>query len=184
MQNCLDVEIGIVNAQIEQMEQNIIKTTRPTTDFNPRGGIMVFVLPCEEGEQLEDRVSCCWGACGATRCPAWLRWRGWNQEGAIKVQLASVRSKVVVLRRKQKLQDDEKYSRVHIHSAKSHAESLLDWNLRKTLKEIPSGKDFVVMVTYCETGWGSSAPRLGSQKMNWSSGTSCSGLSHPSTLEY
>lgn len=47
VQNSLDMEIGIMAARMEQIEQNIKKTA--STDFNPEIGIMVFGLPIRGG---------------------------------------------------------------------------------------------------------------------------------------
>lgn len=69
--------------------------------------------------------------------------RGERQPTLVKVELETVRDKVAVLRRKFKLNDSDTFGRVFISSAKSHAERLMEINLR-TLREIPAAKDYYV----------------------------------------
>lgn len=64
--------------------------------------------------------------------------------GIIKVELRAVEEKVAVLRRKQRLRDNDIYKNVYINSAKSHAERRVDLKFRTLLKESPFGKDFIL----------------------------------------
>lgn len=49
---------------------------------------------------------------------------------------------MAVLRRKSKLKDSDSYGRVFVSTAKSHAERLMEINLRTLLREIPVAKDY------------------------------------------
>lgn len=64
--------------------------------------------------------------------------------GAIKVEFASIQDKGGVLRRKQTLRTNEKFHNIHIRSAMSHTNHLIELNFRTLLNEIPSGKQFYI----------------------------------------
>lgn len=70
-----------------------------------------------------------------------MRAQGRNT-GLIRVELETTPEKVAVLRRRFKLKDNESYRRVYVSSAKSHAERLMEFNLRTLLREIPAAKDY------------------------------------------
>lgn len=61
--------------------------------------------------------------------------------GVIKVEFRTEQEKVAVLSHKRSLRDNENYSRVFIHAAKSHAERLINLNFRTLLTELPCGKE-------------------------------------------
>lgn len=65
-----------------------------------------------------------------------------TKPGLVRVGLQSVEEKVAVLRRKAKLKDHDRFQRMFVSSAKSHAERLLDLNFRTLLRETSFGKNF------------------------------------------
>ena len=66
-------------------------------------------------------------------------WRN-NRPGIVKVQLASVDTKVKLLRQKMHLKNTDKYNRVFMHSSKSHEERLIELNCRELIRNMP-GRD-------------------------------------------
>ncbi|CAJ1069751.1 PREDICTED: uncharacterized protein LOC106519492 [Xyrichtys novacula] len=59
-----------------------------------------------------------------------------------EVELSSVQVKIAVLRRESKLNDNERFNKVYVSSAKSHAGRLLELNFRSLIRETAVGKDF------------------------------------------
>ena len=76
----------------------------------------------------------------ASRLPA----RFQNKPGLVKVSLADVDQKILVLRNKFKLKNHRTFKRVFIKSAKSHVERLLELNARTLLRELPQGRSYRV----------------------------------------
>ena len=110
---------------------------------------MVFGLPAVEGEMVETTVSRLLSE-GLELSPLpvvvtvdRIEPKG-SGPGPIKVQLASVQDKVMILRRKKRLENNERYAKVYVRAAKSHAERLIEINFRTILSQIPSGKHYFV----------------------------------------
>lgn len=75
----------------------------------------------------------------------------------IKLELRSLQEKVTVLRQKQRLRCNERFSRSYLRSAKSHTERLIDLNFRILLPEIPTGINFYIT----GSGWVMQQPPFG-----------------------
>ncbi|KAK7878182.1 hypothetical protein WMY93_031179 [Mugilogobius chulae] len=149
IQESFDLDVSQMSARIDNLEQKLEDAKRPTVHFNPDVSLIVAGLVFIEGEDvmariktlLEEGLGCepVPGAISVERMTS--RGRG---PGIIKVELKSVEEKVAVLRRKQRLRDNDTYKYVYINSAKSHAERLVDLNFRTLLKELPLGKEFIL----------------------------------------
>ena len=73
-----------------------------------------------------------------------LRARYRNKPGLVKISLANVDQKVLVLRNKRKLKDTVEFKRVYLEGTKSHAERLIEINTRALLRELPQGRTYRV----------------------------------------
>ena len=67
-----------------------------------------------------------------------------NKPGLVKIGFESVEQKILVLRNKHELKDQQRFRKVFIQSSKSHVERLLELNARTLLRELPTGKSFRV----------------------------------------
>lgn len=128
------------------MEEKIAtKCAKP--NFDPDVSIIIVGLQHEDGEDLMAKVLNLLRdglRCDPVPTPVAVervRARG-PKPGLVRVELPSVGEKVAVLRRKAKLKDHDRFQRVFVSSAKSHAERLVDLNFRTLLRETPIGKDF------------------------------------------
>ena len=148
IQDNMDMDIGLMVTRLERLEgsaQSAADMKRSKFDIDV--SITVAGLPFEDGEEATERVKRL--LTDVLKCDPMpsivnaerLKPRG-SGPGLIKAELGSTEEKVAVLRRKQRLREEEGYSRVYIHSAKSHAERLIELNFRTLLREIPKGKDF------------------------------------------
>ena len=73
-----------------------------------------------------------------------LRARYRNKPGLVKISLANLEQKVLVLRNKRKLKDTVEFKRVYLEGAKSHVERLIEINTRALLRELPQGRTYRV----------------------------------------
>ena len=67
-----------------------------------------------------------------------------NKPGLVKISLANVKQKILVLRNKRKLKDSVEFRRVYLEGAKSHVERLIEINTRAILRELPQGRAYRV----------------------------------------
>lgn len=143
----LDMEVGILCSRMEGIEQKIAEKATQKKSFGEDVSLVIMGLPQEDNEDLMAKVKdlfCNGLVCDPVPVPVAVertRARG-SKPGLVKVELQSIQVKVDVLRRKAKLRDSDRFQRVYVSSAKSHAERLLDYNFRTLLREIPAGKDF------------------------------------------
>ena len=146
----MDLEIAQVVARIERVEKSLKETTEKLTpQFDPNVSITIAGLPFQDGENVTARVKrLLFEGMHCDPVPVVVaaerlvpRGRG---PGLIKVEFPTVQVKVAVLRRKQQLKEKELYSKVYVHSAKTHAERLIELNFKTILDEIPTGKNFYV----------------------------------------
>ncbi|CAJ1066510.1 PREDICTED: uncharacterized protein LOC106519492 [Xyrichtys novacula] len=143
----LDTEVGILCARMEKMEKKISDTEARKKSFDPETSVIVVGLPESEVEDLMSKVRDLLHdglGCDTVVCPVAVERmsaRG-NRPGLVKVELSSVQVKIAVLRRKSKLKDNERFNKVYVSSAKSHAERLLELNFRSLIRETAVGKDF------------------------------------------
>ena len=146
MQQELDNEVTLIIRRIEQMESKI-DNGPGNARFNPDVSIIVSGMRYVEGESptnlveelLSDGLQLNTHIVAVER----LADRG-GRPGVIKVEFASLRDKISVLRKKQLLKDNSKYSRVFLRSAKSHAERLIELNFKTLLDELPCGRQFYI----------------------------------------
>lgn len=143
----LDTEVGILCARMERMEQKISAKEAKKKSFDPVVSLIVVGLPQSEGEDLmakvKDLLHVGFG-CDTALFPAAVervRARG-DRPGLVKVELNSVQEKVAVLRKKSNLKDNNRFNKVYMSSAKSHAERLMELNFRTLICETAAGKDF------------------------------------------
>ena len=152
MNTNLDLEVGIMCARMEKIEQRIESgagATTPSKRFDPDVSLIIAGLPQSDGEDLAALVTDLLHT--GLECDPIpelvaverIRARG-SQPGLVKVELLSTLEKVDVLRRKSKLKNNDAFEKVYVSSAKSHTERLLDLNFRALLREIPAGKKFYV----------------------------------------
>ena len=73
-----------------------------------------------------------------------MRARYRNKPGLVKISLANVEQKILVLRNKRKLRDSIEFKRVYLEGAKSHVERLIEINTRAILRELPQGRAYRV----------------------------------------
>ena len=73
-----------------------------------------------------------------------LQSRFQNKPGLVKISLADVEQKILVVRNKFKLKNHRVFKRVFIQSAKSNVERLLELNARTLLRELPQGRSYRV----------------------------------------
>ena len=71
-----------------------------------------------------------------------MRARYRNKPGLVKISLANVEQKILVLRNKRKLRDSAEFKRVYLEGAKSHVERLIEINTRAILRELPQGRAY------------------------------------------
>ena len=67
-----------------------------------------------------------------------------NNPGLVKISLANVEQKILVLRNKRKLRDSVEFKQVYLERAKSHVERLIEINTRAILRELPQGRAYRV----------------------------------------
>ncbi|KAK7925469.1 hypothetical protein WMY93_007779 [Mugilogobius chulae] len=147
MRSNLDLEVSIMSSRMDNIEEKMSKKDARGKLFDPDVSLVIVGLPQAEGEDLEAKVNELLRE--GLRCDPVpklvaterVRPRG-RQPGLVKAEFETVRDKVAVLRLKYKLKDHDNYKRVYVSSAKSHAERLMDFNLRTLLREIPSAKDY------------------------------------------
>lgn len=144
----LDLEVGIMSSRMESIEAKLAnKSFKPS--FDPSVSLVITGLQQEDNEDLMFKVMDLLRdglGCDPAPTPAAverIRARG-TKPGLVKVELSSVEEKVAVLRRKANLKDNERFQRVFVSSAKSHAERLVELNFRTFLRETAAGKDFYV----------------------------------------
>ncbi|KAL7374830.1 hypothetical protein ABVT39_007749 [Epinephelus coioides] len=142
-----DLEVGILCARMEKIEQHIEKKATQNKRFDPDVSLIIAGLPQEDNEDLKAKVEDlllvgleCYPEPELVAVEH-IRARG-RQPGLVKVELRSTQEKVAVLRRKPKLKSSDSFQRVYVSSAKSHVERLMDLNIRALLREIPAGKEF------------------------------------------
>ncbi|XP_013866651.1 uncharacterized protein LOC106519492 [Austrofundulus limnaeus] len=144
----LDMEVGILVSRMEKIELKMAENETRGKSFDPDVSLIVAGLPQADGDEdvvtkvkdlLREGLRC--EPVPEVVAAERVRARG-QHPGLVKVELKSVQDKVMVLRRKSKLRDHANYERVFVSSAKSHAERLLDYNLRTLLREIPAGKHY------------------------------------------
>ena len=73
-----------------------------------------------------------------------MRARYRSKPGLVKINLANVEQKILVLRNKRKLRDSVEFKRVYLEGAKSHVERLIEINTRAILRELPQGRAYRV----------------------------------------
>lgn len=123
--------------------------SRPSTTFDPDVSIVVMGLPYDENENLAEKMKevieegCACDEEVTLVALERLRARG-SGPGVVKVALASVKEKVVVLRGKFNLKSNDKYRKVFIRTAKSHTEHVMEENFKELLCDLPNGKDYFV----------------------------------------
>lgn len=117
----LDLDIRYLAARVDNIEAKIT-ISNPSTKFDPQVSIIIAGLQFEEGEIEIKR----------------------GGPGVIKLELRSVQERVTVLRQRQRLRNNERFSRFYLRSAKSHTERLIDLNFRTLLPEIPTGINFYI----------------------------------------
>ncbi len=138
-----------ISARIDNLEQKLEEAKCPAISFNPDVSFIIKGLTFTEGEDVTVRIKTLLDeGLGCEPVPELINVeqvtsRG-RRPGIIKVELRSVEEKVAVLRRKQRLRDNETFKNVYINSAKTHAERLIDLNFRTLLKELPLGKEFIL----------------------------------------
>ena len=71
-----------------------------------------------------------------------LRQKYRNRPGLVKLSFEKVEQKVLELRNKYKLKDNDTFKRVFLEGAKSHVERLLAINARTILRELPQGRSY------------------------------------------
>ena len=59
----------------------------------------------------------------------------------MKITFRSLTEKVLVLRKKSNLKNNEQFKTVYVKSSKSRAERLMEQNTRALLRELPAGHD-------------------------------------------
>ena len=88
------------------------------------------------GEEVSSRVN--------VTALARLKPRFRIKPGLVKIGFESVEQKILVLRNKHELKDQQRFRKVFIQSSKSHVERLLELNARTLLRELHTGKSFRV----------------------------------------
>lgn len=91
-------------------------------------------------DSLGDNVKSHVTITGAVR----FRTRYIGRPGPVKISFRNVDEKILVLRNKMSLKDNNNYKNVYIRSCKSHAERLIESNARALLRQIPEGRNFRV----------------------------------------
>ncbi|CAL9701264.1 unnamed protein product [Knipowitschia caucasica] len=145
IQQNMDNDISLLIRRIEQMEAKINRSEK--TRFDPDVSIVVTGLNYNSGENVTCLVKELLTEGLLENTPIVdaerLKDRG-GRPGVVKVEFGSVQEKISVLRKKQLLKDNPKYSRVYIRSGKTHAERLIELNFRTLLDELPFGRQFYV----------------------------------------
>ncbi|XP_023814791.1 uncharacterized protein LOC111947977 [Oryzias latipes] len=147
VRNNLDLEVSIMSSRMDDIETKMRNRQVRGKPFDPDVSLIIVGLPQADGENLEAKVKeLLQDGLHCDPVPTLVatervRQRG-RQPGLVKVELASVEDKVAALRLKSKLKDHGNYRRVYVSSAKSHAERLMETNLRTLLREIPMAKDY------------------------------------------
>lgn len=147
MRQNLDLEVGIMCSRMDNIETKMNSIQVRGKPFDPDVSLVIIGLLHTEDEDVEAKVNrLLREGLGCEPVPKLVaaervRARG-RQPGLVKVELETVQDKVTVLRRKFKLKDSDSYGRVFVSSAKSHAERLMEINLRTLLREIPAAKDY------------------------------------------
>lgn len=152
IQDNLNLDVGQLSARMERLEAKLDEAKRPAFGFHSDVSVIIVGLPFIDGEIPLQRVrSLLVEGLHCDPVPEIVkaermkpRGRG---PGVIKVELRSQQDKVAVLRRKQNFRENERFRRVFIHAAKSHAERLISDNFRTLLSELPIGKEYFLTGT-------------------------------------
>ncbi|XP_036072399.1 uncharacterized protein LOC118599991 [Oryzias melastigma] len=147
VRNSLDLEVAIMSSRMDNIEMKMSKRELRGKPYDPDVSLVIVGLPQTDGEDLAAKVNELLRE--GLRCDPVpklvaterVKPRG-LQPGLVKVELETVQDKVAVLRLKYKLKDHDNYRRVYVSSAKSHAERLMDFNLRTLIREIPTAKNY------------------------------------------
>lgn len=146
IQQNMDNDISLLIRRIEQMETKIDRSSGRTR-FDPEVSVVVSGLRYHEGENVTNLIQelLAEGLQDNTRIVDAERSkdRG-GRPGVVRVEFGSVQEKVGVLRNKQLLKDNPKYSRVFIRSAKTHAERLIELNFKTLLDELHLSHNFYI----------------------------------------
>jgi len=133
----------------ENMDTDNGQRYRPSQHDDNDRGIMVSGIPFTEGEELLQKVKDVLVALGNNvsndvdiKKVARFRAGPNNRPGLVKVTFDTVDEKVIVLRNKMALKDNETYKNVYLKSCKSHAERLIEQNTRAILRQLPQGRRF------------------------------------------
>ena len=146
LQQNLDLDIGHVSARMDAFESKL-EETKQTVKFQPDVSIIIVGLAFTDGEIPRERASALLSE--GLKCdpvPEIVNAERTTPRGSgpavIKVEFRTVQDKIAGLRRKKTLRDNDMFSRVFIHAAKSHTERLINLNFRTLLNELPCGKDY------------------------------------------
>ena len=148
IQDNIDLEIGALKSRLDLLEQKLLSSnSSPSNKFDPDVSIIIMGLPYDKEEDLEEKLGkvlevCC--TCEQIPTPTAierLRARG-PGPGVVRVEFASVREKVDVLRGKRNLKSNPEFAKVYVRSAKSHTDRIMEINFKTLLRDLPLGKDF------------------------------------------
>lgn len=95
MKTSLDIEVGILCAQMEKMEQKIFEKETERKDFEPEVSLIIFPLPYVERDKVKDVLHIGLG-CDTACCPVKverLQMCG-GRAGIVKLEMKSVQEKV------------------------------------------------------------------------------------------
>lgn len=156
LQLYVDQEISRVTTRLDDFQTRLTALEeKETPDFDPEVSVILSKVPFTVGENIQEKVETIVHrelglpqirVVRSMRLPQRNnpQARGVVQPPLVKVQLANLEEKKIVLRAKLRLNTSALYSNVWIRSSKSHAERLNDLNFRTILGMIPGGNNMKV----------------------------------------
>ena len=113
--------------------------------------VIVKNVPYADGENLMNKARDILVALGEevssnvnVTAVARLKPRFRNKPGLVKIGFETLDQKILVLRNKSALKDQQRFRNIFIQSSKSHVERLLELNARTLLRELPTGRTYRV----------------------------------------
>ena len=144
--NFLESELSVIHTRIEDVEKVLPSNTPKTPLEDVDHCIIISGLNYSKDEVLEEKVTTLMEVMGVKPRVAACRRLGRldKEKPLVKVAVHDELEKIVVLRAKRKLLDDDRFARVYIRSSKPHTERQLENNLKTLLRLIPNGADYIV----------------------------------------
>ena len=142
-QETFEGEIITVKTMVESLAEQDSPMKEP---FDPEFTVIANNIPATEHEDIDTTAERL--IIDGTRTPdvqvvRTKRLVSRNQfPGLVKIELASVKDKISVLRNKKNLAENQEFRRVYLRSSKPHSDRIAEFNFKKLLRRLPNGSDF------------------------------------------